>query len=52
MTQTELQKEIEKLMKKANSISRKAYNGDGKFNATLFYYFDRINKLKVQLNNI
>ena len=51
MTQTELQNEINKLAKKAKSLSRKAYNGDGKFSAALDYYYTRIHQLRAQLNN-
>jgi hypothetical protein len=54
MTQTELQTEIDKLMKKLLSISKKAYCGNehsSKYSSTLFYLSDRIYQLKAQLNN-
>lgn len=51
MTNEQLQNEINKLSKKAKSLSRKAYNGDGKFSATLDYYYTRIHQLRAQLNN-
>jgi hypothetical protein len=54
MTQTELQKEIDKLMKKLLSISKRAYCGNehsSKYSSTLFYLSDRIYQLKAQLNN-
>ena len=51
LTQTELQNEIDRRAKKAKSLSRKAYNGDGKFSATLDYCYTRIHQLRALLTN-
>ena len=55
MTQTELQKEIEKLQKQGRTISKKAYCGNehsSKYSSSLFYIYDRIHKLTNELKNI
>jgi hypothetical protein len=55
MTQTELQKEIEKLQKQGRTISKKAYCGNehsSKYSSSLYYIYDRIHKLTDQLKNI
>lgn len=54
MTQTELQIELEKLMKKALSLSKKAYCGSehsSLYSGRMQVIYDRIWQLKAQLNN-
>jgi hypothetical protein len=53
-TQTELLKEIEKLSKKGLALSKKAFCGSehsSVYSGRLSYVYDRIWKLKAQLNN-
>lgn len=54
MTQTELQKEIDKLMKKGLALSKKAYCGSDHsslYSGRMQVIYDRIWQLKAQLNN-
>jgi hypothetical protein len=54
MTQTELQKEIEKLMKKGLALSKKAYCGNehsSLYSGRMQVIYERIWQLKAQLNN-
>jgi hypothetical protein len=54
MTQTELQNELDKLKKKALSLSKKAYCGSDHsslYSGSMQVIYDRIWQLKAQLNN-
>ena len=54
MTQIELQKEIDKLMKKGLALSKKAFCGSehsSAYSHRLNFIYDRIWELKAQLNN-
>jgi hypothetical protein len=54
MTQTELQKEIDKLMKKGLALSKKACCGSehsSLYSGRMSVIYDRIYQLKAQLNN-